>query len=319
MNIYYKILLLTILAILPALSAAEMVSGIVAIVNDEIITSYEVEKETAILAKEAEKKGPVSAAARGELHGLALNRLIDRKLTEQKIKELDIRVAEEEVRQAIEDVKKQNNLSQEALVAALAGQGLSFDQYKAQLKEQLERLRLMSQEVRAKIQVGEKEMREYYAANPAKYGAEEQFRARHIFFRLGKDANSQDIRRVMMTAANVLFEARSGKDFAELARKHSDDPGAKTDGGDLGTFKKGEMLPEIEATVLKMKPGEISELVVTTAGIHIIKLEERSAGKPKPFEEVKGEIEEALYRKKSEDRFNQWLADLRKGASIEIK
>jgi peptidyl-prolyl cis-trans isomerase SurA len=123
----------------------------------------------------------------------------------------------------------------------------------------------------------------------------------------------------MMTAANVLFEARSGKDFAELARKHSDDPGAKTDGGDLGTFKKGEMLPEIEATVLKMKPGEISELVVTTAGIHIIKLEERSAGKPKPFEEVKGEIEEALYRKKSEDRFNQWLADLRKGASIEIK
>jgi len=319
MNIYYKILLLTILAILPALSAAEMVSGIVAIVNDEIITSYEVEKETTILAKEAEKKGPVSVAARGELRGLALNRLIDRKLTEQKIKELDIKVAEEEVRQAIEDVKKQNNLSQEALVTALAGQGLSFDQYKAQLKEQLERLRLMSQEVRAKIQVGEKEMREYYAANPAKYGAEEQFRARHIFFRLGKDANSQDIRRVMMTAANVLFEARSGKEFAELARKHSDDPGAKTDGGDLGTFKKGEMLPEIEATVLKMKPGEISELVVTTAGIHIIKLEERSAGKPKPFEEVKGEIEEALYRKKSEDRFNQWLADLRKGASIEIK
>lgn len=319
MNIYYKILLLTILAILPALSAAEMVSGIAAIVNDEIITSYDVEKETAILAKEAEKKGPVSAAARGELRGSALNRLIDRKLTEQKIKELDIKVAEEEVRQAIEDVKKQNNLSQEALVAALAGQGLSFDQYRAQLKEQLERLRLMSQEVRAKIQVGEKEMREYYAANPTKYGAEEQFRARHIFFRLGKDATSQDIRRVMMTAANVLFEARSGKDFAELARKHSDDPGAKTDGGDLGTFKKGEMLPEIEATVLKMKPGEISELVVTTAGIHIIKLEERTAGKPKPFEEVKGEIEETLYRKKSEDRFNQWLADLRKGASIEIK
>lgn len=319
MNIYYKILLLTILAILPALSAAEMVSGIAAIVNDEIITSYDVEKETAILAKEAEKKGPVSAAARGELRSSALNRLIDRKLTEQKIKELDIKVTEEEVRQAIEDVKKQNNLSQEALVAALAGQGLSFDQYRAQLKEQLERLRLMSQEVRAKIQVGEKEMREYYAANPTKYGAEEQFRARHIFFRLGKDATSQDIRRVMMTAANVLFEARSGKDFAELARKNSDDPGAKTDGGDLGTFKKGEMLPEIEATVLKMKPGEISELVVTTAGIHIIKLEERTAGKPKPFEEVKGEIEETLYRKKSEDRFNQWLADLRKGASIEIK
>jgi peptidyl-prolyl cis-trans isomerase SurA len=319
MNIYTKILLLLLLAILPAFSAAEMVSGIAAIVNDEIITSYEVDKETAALVKEAEKKGQVPATARQEMRRTALNRLIDKKLTEQKIRELDIKVSEEEVRQSIEDVKKQNNLTQEALVAALAGQGLSFDQYKAQLKEQLERLRLMSQEVRAKVVVGEKEMREYYAANPTMFGAEEQFRARHIFFRLGKDASTQDVRRVMMNAANVLFEARSGKDFAELARKNSDEPGAVKDGGDLGTFKRGEMLPEIESTVIKMKPGEISELVVTPAGLHIIKLEERTAGKPKPFDAVKAEIEDAVYRKKSEDRFNQWLADLRTGASIEIK
>ena len=319
MNTVIKIILLAALTTLPALSAADIISGIAAIVNDEIITSYDVDKETATLVKEAEKKGPVAETSRGELRASALNRLIDLKLTEQKIRELDIKVTEEEVRQSIEDVKKQNNLSQEALVAALAGQGLSFDQYKAQLKNQLERLRLMSQEVRAKIQVGEKELQEYYAANPARFGAEEQFRARHIFFRIGTDAPAEDIKKVMMTASNVLFEARSGKDFAELARNNSDDPGAKTDGGDLGMFKKGEMLPEIEATVTKMKPGEISELVVTKAGIHIIKLEESSVGKPKPFEEVKTEIEDALYRKKSEERFNQWLADLRKGASIEIK
>ena len=319
MNTLIKIILLAILTLLPALSAAEMVSSIAAIVNDEIITSYDVDKETAILVKEAEKKGPVSDTARSELRASALNRLIDLKLTEQKIKELGIKVTEEEVRQSIEDVKKQNNLSQEALVAALAGQGLSFDQYKAQIKSQLERLRLMSQEVRAKIQVGEKELQEYYAANPAKFGAEEQFRARHIFFRIGADAPADEIKKVMLTASNVLFEARNGKDFAELARKYSDDPGAKTDGGDLGTFKKGEMLPEIEAAVSKMKPGEISDLVVTKAGIHIIKLEESSVGKPKPFDEVKKEIEDTLYRKKSEERFNQWLADLRKDASIEIK
>jgi len=98
----------------------------------------------------------------------ALNRLIDKKLTEQKIKELDIKVSEEEYGQAIEDVKKQNNLTQEPWLLPCR-QGLSFDQYKAQLKEQLERLRLMSQEVRAKVVVGEKEMREYYAANPTMF------------------------------------------------------------------------------------------------------------------------------------------------------
>ena len=79
------------------------------------------------------------------------------------------------------------------------------------------------------------------------------------------------------------------------------------------------MLPEIETTVLAMKPGEISALIKTPAGMHIIKLEERSMSKPKPFAEVKGEIENTLYQKKSDERFSQWLVDLRKQASIDIK
>jgi peptidyl-prolyl cis-trans isomerase SurA len=79
------------------------------------------------------------------------------------------------------------------------------------------------------------------------------------------------------------------------------------------------MLPEIEETVISMKPGDISELVGTPAGFHLIKLEERFVGKARPFDEVKGDIEERLYKKKSEERFNQWLADLKKGAAIEIK
>ena len=226
--------------------------------------------------------------------------MIDKKLVEQKIKELDIKVPEEELRQSIEDIKKQNNLTQEALIAALAGQGLSFEQYKAQLKDQLERLRLMSQEVRSKIQVGEREIQEYYQANQAKYGEEEFFRAKHIFLKIGKDATEKEITKVKATASEILQQARSGSDFAELAKQYSDDPAAKKDGGDLGTFKKGDMIPEIENAVTGMKPGEISELVKTTAGFHIIKLEDRTKGKAKPLEAVKAEIEDYLYKKKSE-------------------
>lgn len=319
MSTFVKTLVIIAIALLPLTARAELVSGIAAIVNDDIITTYEVDRESALIGKEMEKRAPAEAADKAALRKTALSRLIDKKLIEQKIKELDIRIPEEEVRQSIEDVKKQNKLTQEALVAALAAQGLSFDQYKAQLKEQLERLRLMSQEVRAKIQVGEREMREYYDANRAKYGEEEFTHARQIYFKIDKKAAEGEITRVTAAAAKVLQEAKSGKDFAELAKKYSDDPAAAKDGGDLGTFKKGDMIPEIERALDTMKPGEISDLVRTPAGIHIIKLEERTKGKAKPFEEVNAEIEDFLYKKKSEDRFNQWVNDLRKGAAIEIK
>ena len=295
-------------------------NAIVAIVNDEIITLYDINREAQPAISEAEKKGALNDATRSQIRRTALDRLIEKKLTEQKIRELNIRVSEEEIRQAIDDVRKQNNIpSQEALVAALAGQGLSFDQYRAQLQEQIEKLKLVSIEVRAKVQVGESETRDYYAANLVKYTEEESYRARHIFFKTGEKASTDEIQRSKTTALAVLTEAREGKDFAELAKKFSEDPAARKDGGDLGSFKKGDMQPELEKTILSLKPGEVSELVTTPIGFHIIKLEARVAGTTKPFESVKSDIEEILYRKKSEERFSQWAKDLRGKASVEIK
>jgi peptidyl-prolyl cis-trans isomerase SurA len=301
-------------------SSGKVVNGIAAIVNDEIITLYEVDRESQPLIREAEKKSAVDAALRTQIRRAALEHLIDKRLLDQKIRELNIKVSDEEVKQAIEDVKRQNNMaSQEVLVSALASQGLTFEQYRTQLQEQIEKLKLVSMEVRAKIQVGETEMREYYEANRARYTEDDTFRARHIFFRTNEKAPADEIKKTMNTALTVLAEAKSGKDFAELARSYSEDPAARKDGGALGSFKKGDMMPELEAAILGMKAGEVSELVHTASGLHIIKLEERTTGRLKPFENVKAEIEEALYRKKSEERFNQWAKDLRSKASIEMK
>jgi peptidyl-prolyl cis-trans isomerase SurA len=303
-----------------AVSSGKVVNGIAAIVNDEIITLYEVNREAQPVIREAEKKSAVDAATRTQIRRAALEHLIDKKLLDQKVKELNIKVSDEEIKQAIDDVKRQNNMaSQEVLVTALASQGLTYEQYRTQLQEQIEKLKLVSMEVRAKIQVGETEMREYYEANRAKYTEEETFRARHIFFRTNEKAPAEDIKRSMNTALMVLAEAKGGKDFAELAKSYSEDPAARKDGGALGTFKKGEMMPELEAAILSMKPGEVSELVHTPSGFHIIKLEERTSGKVKSFESVKTEIEDLLYRKKSEERFSQWAKELRSKASIELK
>jgi peptidyl-prolyl cis-trans isomerase SurA len=301
-------------------SSGKVVNTIAAIVNDDVVTLYDVNRESQPVIREAEKKSAIDAAVRTQIRRAALEHLIDKKLLDQKIKELNIKVADEEIRQAIDDVKKQNNItSQEALVSALASQGLTFEQYRAQLQEQIEKLKLVSMEVRAKILVTESEMLEYYEANRVKYSEEETFRARHIFFKTSEKAPAEDIKRTMNTALLVLAEAKSGKNFEELAKTYSEDPAARKDGGALGSFKKGDMMPELEGAILAMKPGEVSELVYTTSGFHIIKLEERTSGKMKSFESVKIEIEDVLYRKKSEERFNQWAKDLRAKASIEIK
>jgi peptidyl-prolyl cis-trans isomerase SurA len=310
------ITLVALLALHPGPAPAQVINGIAAVVNEEVITNFELDKEYQQMLKEQEKLPPSEKMG---LRSAALNRLVDKKLIDQKVRELDIKVMDDEIKLAIDDVKKQNNMTQEALVQALAGQGLSFEQYRAQLREQLERLRLMSQEVRSKIQVGDQEVREYYEANRAKYGAVEQFRARHIFFKVDKKGGAAELARVEALAAGVLKEARAGKDFAELAKAHSNDPAAAKDGGDLGTFKKADMLPEIGDTVAAMKPGEVSELVLSQAGLHIIKLEERFQGSGKPLSEVKNDIEELLFKKKADERFAQWVKDLRASVTIEIK
>ncbi len=300
-------------------AGAEVVTGIAAIVNDEIITIYELNSEYAKIAKMEEKKGPLTEDGASKLRSQLLSSMIDRKLITMKIRELNIVISEEEVRQSIEEVKRQSSLSQEALVSALLAQGLTFDQYKTQMKEQLERLRLMSQEVKSKVQVSEREIREYYDGNLPQFREENSYRARHIFLKVEKSATNEQIKKVMERAANVMAEARTNPDFTSLAKKYSDDPNAATDGGDLGTFKKGDMLPEIESAVITMNPGEISDLVTTPAGFHIIKLEEKSQDRIKPLESVRGLIEELLYRKKSEERFNQWAEELRKSATVDIK
>jgi peptidyl-prolyl cis-trans isomerase SurA len=301
-------------------ASAAVTNAIAAIVNDDIVTFYEVSRESETALREAGKQAPLDAATRSRIMSAALDRLIEKKLVEQKIRELNIKVSEEELHQAIEDVRKQNNIPNlEALVSALASQGLSFNQYRSQLQEQIEKLKLVSMEVRAKIHVSEAEMREYYNSNSSRYMEEESYRARHIFFKTSDKSPADEIKRTMTTALMVLAEAKSGKDFAELAKNYSEDPAAKKDGGDLGKFKKGDMQSELGNAVMSMKPGDVSELVYTPAGFHIIKLEERISGRMKPFEEFKSEIEETLYRKKSEERFSQWAKDLRGKASIELK
>ena len=302
-----------------AVASPVTLTSIVAVVNDDVITSWEVDQALKLLIREAGKKAPLSDAARRELRANVITGLIDKKLAEQKIKELNIRISDDELRQSIEDVKKQNHLSQDGLMMALAGQGMTYEQYKSQMRDQLERLRLVSQEVKAKIQIGDQELRDFYETNKSLYTGEESFRARHIFLKIPKNATKTELEALTVKMEVIRREARvPAADFAALASRYTEDATAK-DGGSLGVFKKGDMQGEFAQLLDRLQPGEVSGVVKTATGFHIIKLEERIPGLAKPFEEVKADIEERLYKKKSDERFGQWLAEMKKDATIEIR
>ena len=144
-----------------------------------------------------------------------------------------------------------------------------------------------------KVRVTDQDVKEYYEDNFEAFKVKKQVRARHILFRLPPDATKEQEEKVKDKAEKVLKEARAGKDFGELAKKYSEGP-TKSKGGDLGYFSKGMMVKAFEDAAFKLKKGEVSDLVRTQFGYHIIKVEDIKEARTKSLDEVKGEIRNLL-------------------------
>jgi peptidyl-prolyl cis-trans isomerase SurA len=132
------------------------------------------------------------------------------------------------------------------------------------------------------------------------------------------DATPEQRAAVRAEAERIRKEAAGGKDFAALAKEHSQGPGA-ADGGDIGEIARGQMQEEFEKAVFSIKPGEVSAVIETASGFHIIKVEQRAGEAHQPLAEVKDDIREKLYRENMEERYDRWLKqDLRAQHHVEI-
>ncbi len=149
-------------------------------------------------------------------------------------------------------------------------------------------------------EVSPQEILEYYEMNIERYRRPKKVRVRHILFKVSPEAGPDEVAKVRKRARKVLAEARRGVDFAALARKYSDDPSASK-GGDLGYFSQGEMEPILEKAVFHLRKGEISNLVRTRHGLHIVKAEDVQEVKVRALEKVKGEIKSHIKNEKSKD------------------
>ncbi len=154
------------------------------------------------------------------------------------------------------------------------------------------------EEFKEKIHPSKEDIQNYYQSHQERFKVPEKRRARHILFKVPPNASPQEEEKIRQKAEEVLKEARAGKDFAKLALKYSDDLASKDEGGDLGFFSRGQLVAPFEEAVFSMKPGQISDLVRTPFGYHIIKLEEVRPEHVRPLSEVKGEIKKRLVQQK---------------------
>lgn len=312
-------LLVVALAFLAQPAWARVVDRVVAEVNGEIITMSELEREMAGVEQQVLQQAPAAdrEQALTEARQQVLSGMIDRLLARQQADRLGIRVGEREVDEAIAQILADNRITMEELEAEIARHHGSMENYRRDLQTQILQSRLLSQEVRERVVIPERRIKEYYQQHHQEQTSpEEAYHILQIGFNWppGDDEAREQARR---QAEEIHRQARQGADFRELARRYSDLPSARND-GDLGVFQKDELAGIMLEHIPELEPGEISTILETAAGYQFFKLlsnqgELRATGS---YEELKGKIREKLYQQALEEQFSKWVKELRENDYI---
>jgi peptidyl-prolyl cis-trans isomerase C len=172
------------------------------------------------------------------------------------------------------------------------------------------------------VKVSDEEVKKYYDDNPADFEEPEKVRASHILIGTRDQASNAELSKEKKDAKRKLAEdlvkrARAGEDFAKLAKEYSDDPGSKDKGGEY-VFPRGKMVPEFEAAAFALKTNEVSDVVTTQFGYHVIKLSERMPAAKVDFEKSSSHIKDYLTQQKLQKEIPAYMAKLRKEANVEI-
>lgn len=175
------------------------------------------------------------------------------------------------------------------------------DRYKGPEKRQIAYVLFSPEAYTANVKISDEEIRQYYEENEADFHEPPTVKARHILFAVKEDAPEEEVSKMKAEAQKVLDQAKQGKDFAELAKQYSKDPGSAGQGGDLGYFRKEQMVGPFAEAAFAMKPGEISDLVRSPYGFHIIKVEDTKPERTVSFEEARSKIETELREQKARD------------------
>ena len=303
-----------------AASDAMLVDRIVAVVNEDVITLYDLnlafqpyEAKIRELNYSPEKEQEALFKLRTDI----LNQIIDEKLTDQAIKRNNIEVSEKEIDAAVERLKESRSLTEENLRAGLAQQGLTMEEYRKAIKEQLLRNILVNREVKSKIVITEDEIKKYYETHREKYAGETKYHIWSIFIRSSEVVDESTKALALEKMESIITKLKQGQAFESLAAQKPDSPLAP-EGADLGLYQLDELSMQLQKTVKDMKAGDFSPILNTDMGYQIIYVQKIIHTDAKSMADVKSEIQQTLYEDAVEKRFQTWLKNLRKKSYIKI-
>jgi peptidyl-prolyl cis-trans isomerase SurA len=302
----------------------EVIEQIVARVNNQIITRSEYLHSKDELKKEAQQQDPVNADKFISDHDKdVLRDLIDQQLLLQKGKDLGI-TADTEVIKKLDEMRKDMKLdSMEELEKAAQSQGISFEDFKQNLRNQIITQQVIGKEVGSRLAINKDEIQAFYDQHKSEMEQPETIRLSEILISTDPKPNdttdeAERLKVAQAKADDLLAQIRNGAKFDEIAKKNSDGPTA-AQGGDLGDFKRGTLAKELEDKTFSMKSGEVSDVIRTKQGFVILKVvEHHDAGVP-PLSEVEPRVQDAIYMKKLQPALREYLTKLREDAFIDIK
>jgi peptidyl-prolyl cis-trans isomerase C len=290
---------------------------VLARVNGEPVTKFDFDR--LIKNMEVSANQPVSMLPedrRNEVLRNALNQLVTYTVLLQEARARKISVSDAEIDQNIKQMRSQFP-TEEAFKKALDSRNMTIDKLKSDARIDMTINKMMEAEIANLPAPTDAQVREFYDKNPDKFKQDESVRASHILFRVAENADEATKKKTLAEAQSVLKQARSGADFGELAKKYSAD-GSAQQGGDLNFFTHGQMVPEFDKAAFALKPGEISDIVTTQFGYHIIKVTDRKAASTVPFDQVSARIKEYLVQEQNRQRAEAFVNSLKQKAKIEV-
>lgn len=305
----------------PAAPAAPGQPGpdeVVARVNGKEIKRKELQAtEQAFMARLAARGQTVSQAQIGEFEHEVLQEMVGRELVLQEGSKRTIPDLDAKVQKELADVKKQRG-GDEAFAAALKDAGMTETELIGHIRDGIVLREATEAVLKGKNGVSADEIKSFYDSQKQRFRQPEQVRASHILIRCAADApqKEKDEKRAHMDV--VRTRLKQGEKFADVAKKSSEDPGSASVGGDLGFFGRGSMVPEFETAAFTLPTNQVSDVITTQFGYHILMVTDHKAARDIPLDEVKADIERYLKNRKSTEVAQKHVKELRDAAKIEI-
>ncbi|SRR6266851_4971333 len=292
----------------------DSIDSVIASVDGNPITNFDIQNPDAGGMNSLTGNNPANGMDRDS----TLKELISQQLLDQEAQKYADRVDEGDVDRFIQSVEDRNHLTDAQLRAQLQAQRITYDAFRKNAFKQVEAMEMVEREVRQKIHIPDSDVEAYYKSHPEEFTInQEKYRLAQILIAVPADAPPDKVAAAQTKAGDVRALALKGKDFSELARQYSDDD-SKTKAGELGEFNPGDLNDEIAAAVKQTKAGDITPLVHTRYGFHVIKVEEHQQPGEQPLAAVKDQIHDKLVTEQAKARFDQWVDhDLTKQHDIE--